>query len=278
MRNHPSASEIEKWNVAAPHPVTARARPPPPRPRTHPALDPGRDQLRMIAIAALVGLACKVLAVGEAMVPQGLAGIAARLLATCALTFLVGAFLCLVPSRFRTPVALLFNALCSMILLGDLWHARYFGDALSIARVALVGQLTVVPSSVIVLPRLTDLAVVADLVVLAGWAWATRARPQLSNPRAVRPALLCLACASLSACVLWLMQPQRLDEVFEYEYSFEDIESTLGVAGYHALDVTTVLSQILLRHLRISQSDVVQIQDWFEKHHRSRRVSPLAGA
>jgi len=232
----------------------------------------------MIAIAALVGLACKVLAVGEVMVPQGLAGITARLLATCALTFLAGAGLCLFPSRLRTPVAILFNALCSMILLGDLWNARYFGDALSISRVALVGQLAVVPSSVIALPRLADLIVVADLVVLSGWAWATRGRPQLRNPRAVRPALLCLACASLSAGVLWVMRPQQLDEVFEYEYSFEDIESTLGVAGYHALDVTTVLSQILLRHLTISQSDIAQIHDWLEQHHRNRRASPLSGA
>jgi lipoteichoic acid synthase len=231
----------------------------------------------MIAFLALAGLAVKALGVGLAIVPQAPANLIAPVASTLSLTFLIGAALCLIPAHRRTQPALLLNVVCSVILLGDIWHARYYGDALSIGRVELIGQLQVVPTSVMALPRMADLAIVADLALLIPWAWVMRAGPQSARPRWTRPLAMYLVCASVSASAL-LSVRAKLDEVFEYQYSFEDVAGTLGLAGYHVLDLTTALVQAAVKHLTVTQEEVDQLQTWFEQERASRIASPLAGA
>lgn len=131
-----------------------------------PAKSGSHARLPLICLAALGSLAFKALLVGWTMRPQLLAGWASPTLTTLALTALAGSLLQAIPARAAAWASIAVNAGGTLLLTADLWHSRFFGDALSVAQLSTLRQLPVVASSVVALMAFTDLWLAIDIMVL----------------------------------------------------------------------------------------------------------------
>jgi phosphoglycerol transferase MdoB-like AlkP superfamily enzyme/glycerophosphoryl diester phosphodiesterase len=230
----------------------------------------------MIAVVALVSLATKALLVGYFILPQPIGTLPAPILSTFAVTCLLGAALALTPAVARALLAIVFNALCTGILIADLWYSRFFGEALSFVQIDQLTQLLVVSSSVAEVAHATDAWLAADVVALTVWLRWSNVQPIRSRSKQGFVAGIQALCAVVMVAALPGVKPQLAD-VFEYEYSFGEVAGTLGLTGYHVFDAAIALSDTVRGWFLVSDGEIDELHAWFESRRSDRMGSPLAG-
>ena len=181
-------------------------------------------------------------------------------------------------ARTRLTAAMVLSAVITLVVLGDLVHARFYGDPASVSELGHAWQLYNEGGTLASRLRVEDSLLFLDLgdVILLGIVSGVFRLPNGSHPsRALRLGSVALVCIlSIPPLQLAARDP---DGVFEFSVGRRQVVNVIGLAGYHLHDLAVHTRYRIFGRWGIDSSAVTQLAETIRRHNIKSAQPELFG-
>jgi lipoteichoic acid synthase len=213
-----------------------------------------------LVISAKSVLLCKLAGFGFGL-PAGFA-------MTLGTSFLLVSPLALLSGAWRRRSVLWMNIILTALLVGDLTHALYFRDVLSLHSASAAGGLSTIHESITALLGPMQLMLMVDLVAMAAFSWIRRWRgwtkPEwVATPRA---AAVFLALGIGFGCVSIQMHfAKKTQGVFLRVWSQRVFVRSAGIVAFHIHDTARFLGEHIFVQALDTEAQVAVDTHWAQQ-------------